>query len=66
MERPHWRFEDLEIWQLACQLAGSFHKVAESLYEKHLFKYGDQLRAAGLSPSNNISPNRLGEQKADN
>ena len=53
--RPHWRFEDLEIWQLSRDLAVKFHKVAERLEDRHLYRYAEQLRAAGLSPSNNIS-----------
>jgi hypothetical protein len=28
LPRPHWRFEDLEIWQLASGLAVKFHRVA--------------------------------------
>jgi four helix bundle protein len=53
--RPHFRFEDLEIWQLAVDLAVQFHKLAAKLDRRKLFRYADQLRAAGLSISNNIS-----------
>jgi four helix bundle protein len=53
--RPHWRFEDLEIWQLAAELAVKFHRVAERLDERRLYRYADQLRGAGLSLSNNIA-----------
>lgn len=53
--RPHWRFEDLEIWQLASALAVKFHRVADDLDQRHLYRYADQLRAAGLSLSNNIA-----------
>jgi hypothetical protein len=31
MKRPHFRFEDLEIWQLAKELAVCFLKVADNL-----------------------------------
>jgi 23S rRNA-intervening sequence protein len=51
--RPHWRFEDLEIWQLAAELAVKFHRLAEQLDERRLYRYADQLRGAGLSLSNN-------------
>ncbi|MDZ4342249.1 MAG: four helix bundle protein [Candidatus Binatia bacterium] len=54
-KRPHWRFEDLEIWQMASDLAVKFHKVAEDLDRRRLFKYAEQLRGAGLSLSNNIA-----------
>jgi four helix bundle protein len=53
--RPHFRFEDLEIWQLAKRLAVNLHTLAEKLDEKRLFRYAEQLRAAGLSLTNNIS-----------
>jgi four helix bundle protein len=53
--RPHWRFEDLEIWQMASDLAVKFHKIAEELDQRRLYKYADQLRGAGLSLSNNIA-----------
>jgi four helix bundle protein len=53
--RPHWRFEDLEIWQLARELAVKFHRVADRLNDRRLYRYAEQLRAAGLSLSNNIA-----------
>ncbi len=53
--RPHWRFEDFEIWQSARDLAVKFHRVAGRLQEKRLYRYAEQLRAAGLSLSNNIA-----------
>jgi four helix bundle protein len=53
--RPHWRFEDLEIWQLARDLALKFHRVADDLERRRLYRYAEQLRAAGLSLSNNIA-----------
>jgi hypothetical protein len=28
---PHFRFEDLEIWQVAANMAVRFHKLAEKL-----------------------------------
>ena len=53
--RPHFRFEDLEIWQLARDLAIKFHRLAAKLEAKRLYRYAEQLRAAGLSLSNNIA-----------
>ena len=53
--RPHFRFEDLEIWQLARQLAVRFHQVADQLDKRKFFRYAEQLRAAGLSLTNNIA-----------
>lgn len=51
----HFRFQDLEIWQLAKKLAVKFHKVADRLEKRKLYRYAEQLRAAGLSISNNIA-----------
>jgi four helix bundle protein len=53
--RPHWRFEDLEIWQSARDLAVKFHRVADQLSERRFYRYAEQLRGAGLSLSNNIA-----------
>lgn len=53
--RPHFRFEDREIWQLAKQLAIKFHKLAEQLDRRRFYRYAEQLRAAGLSLTNNIA-----------
>jgi 23S rRNA-intervening sequence protein len=53
--RPHWRFEDLEIWNKAVDLAVKFHLIAERLDKRRLYRYAEQLRAAGLSISNNIA-----------
>ena len=52
---PHFRFEDLEIWQVAASMAVKFHKLAEKLERTKLYRYAEQLRGAGLSLPNNIS-----------
>jgi four helix bundle protein len=53
--RPHFRFEDLEIWQLGRRLAVRLHKLADELDKKRFYRYAEQLRAAGLSLTNNIA-----------
>jgi four helix bundle protein len=53
--RPHWRFEDIEIWNKAVNLAVKFHRIADRLDKRRLHRYAEQLRAAGLSISNNIA-----------
>ena len=53
--RPHFRFEDLEIWQLARILAVKLHKLADELDKRRFYRYAEQLRAAGLSLTNNIA-----------
>ena len=54
-QRPHWRFEDLQIWNNACDLAVDFHRIADGLDRRRLYRYAEQLRAAGLSLPNNIA-----------
>ncbi len=53
--RPHFRFEDLEIWQLAVEMAVKLHRLGDSLDEQRMFRYAEQLRGAGLSLPNNIA-----------
>ena len=53
--RPHFRFEDLEIWQSARRLAVRFHRLAEELEKRRYYRYAEQIRAAGLSLTNNIA-----------
>src|SRR6266853_5867276 len=53
--RPHWRFEDLQICNNACDLAVDFHRIADGLDRRRLYRYAEQLRAAGLSLPNNIA-----------
>ncbi len=55
MTKPHFRFEDLEIWQLSRALAVKFHKLAENLEGKKCYRYAEQLRGAALSVPNNIA-----------
>lgn len=37
--RPHFRFEDLEIWQIARGLAVKFQKLADELESRRLYRY---------------------------
>ncbi|MCP4176858.1 MAG: four helix bundle protein [bacterium] len=53
--RPHFRFEDLDVWKLAKHLAIEFNSLALMLENKKLYRYAEQLRAAGLSLPNNIA-----------
>lgn len=43
-----FRFQDLEVWKKAIG-------IADKLEKKRLSKFAEQVRAAGLSMSNNIS-----------
>ena len=50
-----FRFERLEVWQRAADLAFTLVAVSDTLAEKHLYRFAEQLRAAALSISNNIA-----------
>jgi four helix bundle protein len=50
-----FRFQDLEIWQMAIEIGDKLFDIADQLEQKHLFRFAEQLRAAGMSMSNNIA-----------
>ena len=49
-----FRFQDLEIWQLAIEIADELLDIADELEKKHLFKFAEQLGDSAMSMSNNI------------
>ena len=50
-----FRFEDLEIWKMAIDIANQLFNIADKLEEKKLYRFAEQLRGAGMSMSNNIA-----------
>ena len=50
-----FRFQDLEIWQLAIELADELFDIADDLEKRKLFRFAEQLRGSGMSMSNNIA-----------
>ena len=50
-----FRFQDLKIWQLAIEIADELLDIADELEKKKLFRFAEQLRASGMSMSNNIA-----------
>jgi four helix bundle protein len=48
-----FRFQDLKIWQSAIEIADDLFDIADDLEKKKLFRFAEQLRAAGMSMSNN-------------
>jgi len=50
-----FRFQDLEIWQMAIEIADELFDIADALDKKRLYRFAEQLRGAGMSMSNNIS-----------
>lgn len=50
-----FRFQDLEIWKSAIEIADCLFDIADELEQKHLFRFAEQLRGAAMSMSNNIA-----------
>ncbi|MEX2092465.1 MAG: four helix bundle protein [Pirellulales bacterium] len=50
-----FRFEDLDVWQRAADLAIALGAVADAIEEQRRYRFAEQLRAAALSISNNIA-----------
>ncbi len=50
-----FRFEDLEIWKISIEILDMCMEISETLEQAHLYRFAEQLRAAGLSISNNIA-----------
>ena len=50
-----FRFQDLEIWQMAIDIAEELFDISEDLDKRRLYRFAEQLRGAGMSMSNNIA-----------
>jgi four helix bundle protein len=50
-----FRFEQLDIWKEAIEISDVLFDYADKADNKRLFKFAEQLRAAGMSISNNIA-----------
>ncbi len=50
-----FRFESLEIWELAIEYGNKIYDIADSLPNKELFGLGYQFRRSAVSISNNIA-----------
>ncbi len=55
MIMSRFRFQDLEIWQASIEIADKLFDIADELEKNHLYRFAEQLRAAGMSMSNNIA-----------
>ena len=55
MTNDRFRFEDMEIWQRAVEISMPVFDIADSLEERKKFRFGEQLRSAMLSVSNNMA-----------
>lgn len=50
-----FRFEQLDIWKESIEVSDKLFDYADEADKKRYFKFAEQLRAAGLSISNNIA-----------
>ncbi|MCK4344219.1 MAG: four helix bundle protein [Bacteroidales bacterium] len=50
-----FRFEELEIWKEAIELADKLFDIADKVENKRLYRFAEQLRGAAMSISNNIA-----------
>ncbi len=50
-----FRFQSLEVWQLAINVTEQLCDIAEILESKNKFRFAEQLKGAALSISNNIA-----------
>jgi len=50
-----FRFENLEIWKRAIEIADELFDIADQLESQKLFRFAEQLRDAALSMPNNIA-----------
>ena len=55
INKVDFRFEQLDIWKEAIQISDALFDYADKAEEKRFFKFAEQLRAAGMSISNNIA-----------
>ena len=55
MASVKFRFEDLEIWRMAIEVAELLFDIADELETKKFYRFAEQLRGAALSAPNNIA-----------
>jgi four helix bundle protein len=55
MSEAGFRFEKMEIWQRATDVSSALFDLADALDKRKYFRFGEQLRAATLSITNNIA-----------
>ena len=60
-----FRFQDLKIWQSAIEIANSLFDIADDLDKRKLYRWAEQLRASGMSMSNNIAEGSESSSKKD-
>lgn len=51
----YFRFQNLQIWQMAIEVSGSLLDIADEVEERKHYRFAEQLRGAVMSISNNIA-----------
>ena len=51
----NFRFQDLEIWNMAIELSDRLFDIADIVEERKLYRFAEQLRGSAMSMSNNIA-----------
>jgi four helix bundle protein len=60
-----FRFQDLDVWQRAADMAGQLGDIADALEARKRYRFAEQLRSAALSISNNIAEGSGSGSKKD-
>ena len=47
-----FRFQDLEIWKMAIEVADDLFDIADDLERRKFFRFADQLRGSGMIMTN--------------
>ncbi len=50
-----FRFQNLEIWQMAIEITDKLVDIADEIEKKRLYRFAEQLKGASMSISNNIA-----------
>ena len=50
-----FRFQNLEIWKESIDIGNILFDIADTLEQKKLYRFAEQLRGSGMSMSNNIA-----------
>ncbi len=60
-----FRFQNLNIWQLAIEVADELFDIADGLEQKRLYRFAEQLRVSGMSMSSNIAEGSGSDSKKE-
>lgn len=55
MNSTQFRFQDMAIWQRGAEVSGPLFELADTLEQRRLYRFAEQLRGATLSITNNIA-----------